>query len=65
MGDFNNIFNNGFHLGRFWCSFIIHDAFCGIDMGLGVQTDDDARYFALTIQVGYGLVVIGFDLDET
>lgn len=66
MQDFNNIFNNGFSIGRFWISFIIHEAFFGLDFGIGKQIDEDegVSYLTLSIQIGYGLFVIGFDLEE-
>lgn len=57
-----NDFNTGFTIGRFFVSWVVNDLFFGFSIQLGKQCEDEIYH--LTIQLGYGMVCIGFDKGE-
>lgn len=51
-----NDFDSGFHIGRFWTSFIIDDTFFGLHLSFGKSRDS----IIIEIQVGYDMLTIGY-----
>ena len=51
-----NDFDTGFMFGRFFISWIINDLFCGLSFRIGRE----CNVFHITIQLGYGMLSIGF-----
>ena len=55
-----NVFDDGIMLGKFYISWHINELFCGVNVRLGLEHLDTNDTFALTMQLGYGQLSIGF-----
>lgn len=54
-----NDFDTGFTIGKIFISWIVNEMFCGFSIQIGKQCED--KIFHLTIQLGYGMLCIGYD----
>ena len=55
-----NQFDTGFEVGRLWMAWQIRHDFCGFSFELGKSYEVDS--LMLGIQIGFGYLIIGFDL---
>lgn len=55
------MFDRGFHIGRFFVSWIINDLFCGFAFRFGKECE--LNVYHITIQLGYGQLSMGLKGD--